>query len=111
MDNKRQIPQWLCPLFWNVNPQEVDLSGNRVLVVERLLNEGDQKALRWLFRTYSEAEIRDSVRHSRALSLKTARCWQNYFGLKGEEMRCFGTYLTGPDAICSPELVYSDKKE
>jgi len=92
MDNGHKIPTWLYPLFWDVNPQEVDLSRNRVLIVERLLNEGDQKALHWLFETYTEDEIRQAVLHSRSLSLKTARCWQNYFHLKEEEMRCFGTY-------------------
>ncbi|MEW6424424.1 MAG: hypothetical protein AB1523_06705 [Bacillota bacterium] len=49
--------------------------------------------MHWLFRTYSEREIKEAVLESRGFSPKTARCWQNYFGLREEEMRCFGTAL------------------
>ncbi|ACA60599.1 DUF6922 domain-containing protein [Candidatus Desulforudis audaxviator] len=104
MDGRYKIPVWLYSLFWDVNPREVDLSRNSTLVIERVLNEGDQKALKWLFRTYTEDEIRQAVLHSRSLSLKTARCWQNYFNLKEEAMRCFGMYSTGPATSYSPEL-------
>lgn len=104
MDGRYKIPVWLYSLFWDVNPREVDLSRNSTLVIERVLNEGDQKALKWLFRTYTEDEIRQAVLHSRSLSLKTARCWQNYFNLKEEAMRCFGMYSTGPTTSYSPEL-------
>jgi hypothetical protein len=99
MNATHKIPVWLYSLFWDVNPDEVDLLRNSVLVIERLLNEGDQRALSWLFKTYTEDKIREAVLHSRSLSLKTARCWQNYFNLREEEVRCFGMYSTSPAGI------------
>jgi len=90
MDDKHKIPIELYSFFWDVNPQEMDVQRNSIQIIERLLNEGDQRALKWLFGTYPEDKIREAILHSRSLSLKTARCWQNYFHLRKEEMRCFG---------------------
>jgi len=89
------IPVWLKPYFWDTKIETLDLQKNRVFIIERLLNTGDEKALSWVFGSYSHGAIRDAVQTSRGLSLKTARCWQNYFDLKEEEMRCFGIFSTG----------------
>ncbi|NPV73105.1 MAG: hypothetical protein HPY89_04810 [Pelotomaculum sp.] len=95
MDASGGVPGWLKSYFWDVNIRDLDLKANRVFIIERLLNEGNHAAVRWLFRTYSEGDVKEAVLKSRGLSMKTARCWQNYFGLREEEMRCFGTSSTG----------------
>jgi len=99
MDASVKIPGWLKIYFWDAHIQDLDLKDNCIFIIERLLNEGDQKALSWLFRTYTERKIKEAVLVSRGLSLKTVRCWQNYFDLKEEEIRCFGTRSTGPEKI------------
>jgi len=99
MDVSVKIPEWLEPYFWDVHIEDIDLKDNCVFIIERLLNEGDQEALNWLFGIYTEGKIKEAVLVSRGLSLKTARCWQNYFDLREEEMRCFGTQSTGPERI------------
>ncbi len=91
MGADNRIPGWLEPYFWDVNIQDLDLKNNRIFIIERLLNDGNQAAVQWLFRTYSNQEIKEVVLKSKRLSLKTARCWQNYYHLEEEEMRCFGT--------------------
>lgn len=88
------FPKWLKKFFWDVNLEELDLHDHRIFIIERLLNEGDHLALKWLFDTYSKDTIREAIKTSRGLTLKTARCWQNYFGLREDEMRCFGVLLT-----------------
>jgi hypothetical protein len=97
MDASAKIPRWLEPYYWDVHIQDLDLKDNCIFIIERLLNEGDQKALNWLFRTYTEGKIKEAVLMSRRLSLKTVRCWQNYFNLKEEEVRYFGIRSTGPE--------------
>ncbi len=91
-----KLPRWLKPFFWDVPVEKLDLQEHRIFIIERLLNEGNQHSLQWLFRAYSEGTIREAVTSSRGLTLKTARCWQNYFGLKEEEMRCFGIFSANP---------------
>lgn len=99
MDASLRIPGWLRPYFWDVCIQDLDPKDNCVFIIERLMNEGDQAALHWLFRTYAERDIKEAVLKSRGLSPKTARCWQNYFGFREEEMRCFGTRSIDPERV------------
>jgi len=92
MNEHQKIPSWLEPLFWDLDPQNLILNQHYIYIVERILNFGDLRALRWLFKVFQEETIREAVTISRGLTLKTALCWQNYFGLKEEEMRCTGTF-------------------
>ncbi len=94
---KRFMPEQFRPLFWDVDWDTLDIERNRDFIIERVLNMGDQLSVCWLCKEYSQIHILQVVKTSRRLSKKTARCWQNYFGLCEEEMACFGTYLTSPD--------------
>lgn len=89
---KMKIPPWLRPFFWDVDLETLDMEEHKIFIIERLLNEGDQHCLHWLFFVYSQEEIKEAVKTGRNLSPKTARCWQSYFGLREEEMRCFGRF-------------------
>ncbi len=91
---EEKIPSWLKPFFWDVYLEDLDLQTHQVFIIERLLNEGDHRTLAWLFQTYPEESIKAAVKASKALSVKTAGCWQNYFGLRKEEMRCTGIFST-----------------
>jgi len=84
-------------LFWDVNLDELDPARHKTFIIERILNMGDHLDLRWLWHTFSVPEIQEVVRSSRKLSKKTARCWQHYFELKEEQMRCFSTFSMSPD--------------
>jgi hypothetical protein len=93
------LPEMLRPLFWDAEWSAVDFNRNRTAVIERILNLGNEEQLAWLRRNVSLDEIRAVVASSRRLSRKTARCWQNFFGLREEEMRCFGMFSTNPDNL------------
>ena len=97
--NRSGLPEFLRPLFWDAEWAAVDFLHNKTAVIERVLNLGDQEQLAWLKQNVAPEEIRAVVLSSRRLSKKTARCWQNYFGLREEEMRCFGMFSTNPDNL------------
>ncbi len=90
METTSVVPEAFEAFFWDVLLEDVDLVHHRRFIIERLLNEGNQHTLRWLFEVYTEDEIKDAVCKSRGLNHKTARFWQYYFHLKEEELRCFG---------------------
>jgi len=94
MEQYNHIPPYLHQYFWDVDSRNLDLKEQNTFIIARLLNEGDHLALKWVFSTYKQKEILQAVKTNRSLSLKTARCWQNYFGLKEEEMKCFGKFST-----------------
>ena len=89
-----RIPSDFQCFFWDTKIEEIDLYKNKLFIIERLLNEGNEKTLAWLFNTYSREEIKEVVCKSRRLTIKTAYCWQNYFGLEKRDMNCFGKHWT-----------------
>jgi hypothetical protein len=99
MQKAQQIPSWLKIYFWDVSLEELDPIKHRSFIICRLLNEGDQHSLTWLFTTYSKEVIRDTVKASRSLTVKTARCWQNYFDLKEDELYCTGIRLAQKERL------------
>ncbi len=88
-----KIPDELEVYFWDVPVNEIDLKTHRNFIITRILNEGNHQAVVWLFATYDSTTIKNAVKTARDLSVKTARCWQNYFGLKEEELCCTGLRL------------------
>ncbi|MEW6229414.1 MAG: hypothetical protein AB1700_15215 [Bacillota bacterium] len=85
------LPPSLNKFFWDVDPKAVDIDKNYFFVLERLLEEGDDAAIRWVMSYYGDGQRLEVVRNSRRLSRKTARLWQNYYGLGEEEVRCLST--------------------
>lgn len=97
MNSEMKVPENFRPLFWDVEWEKLDALTHQEFIMERVLNMGDETAVRWIIDTYSLDKVESLVKTSRRLSRKTARCWQNLLGLKEEEMCCFGTYSTSPD--------------
>lgn len=91
------VPHEIAYLFWDADLEKLDLWRHRRYIIERALELGAETTVQWLFSVYGESEIKDAVRGSRRLSRKTASCWQNFFLLREEEMRCFGTFSMNPD--------------
>ncbi len=77
-----KLPAEVALYFWDVSLDDLDLDKHRKFIITRILNEGDHLAVAWLFDTYAKEIIK-----------KTVRCWQNYFGLKEEELCCTGLRL------------------
>ena len=45
-------------LFWDTNPEWIDIKKNARYVIERILDFGRPDEVRWLFKTYSKEEIK-----------------------------------------------------
>jgi len=61
--------------FWDVEPQSLDLERHKTYIIERLLELGDEAAVRWLFATYPKDDIRAVLRASRSLTSKSRNFW------------------------------------
>lgn len=99
MGKIEKIPDWLHPYFWDVAQDELNIQKHESFIIERLLNEGDHCSLSWLFKVYEKEVIKDTVKKSRCLSIKTARCWQNYFELREDELWCTGICLAQEEKL------------
>lgn len=82
------IPQNLHKYFWEYKVNEIDEDKFWFSVIERLLEYGDDEAVRWVINQYPKEKIIEVVKSSRCLSRKTANFWKNFFRLKEEEVLC-----------------------
>lgn len=88
----KTLPEEFYPFFWDVQPEKLDVQRNASFIIERLLEIGDDAAIRWVLASYPMETIEGVVRDSRRLSKKTVRFWQLIFGLEDEEIRCLSAY-------------------
>lgn len=60
---KVKIPSKMKWLFWSYDIKSLDLKDDRDYIITQTLNYGDWKDLKWLFKTYSEKEIKEIVKN------------------------------------------------
>lgn len=63
-------------LFWGVDPKTIDLEKNARYVIERVLDDGTDAEVRWMFNNYGWRFIRDDFNHcAHNLTPKSRNFW------------------------------------
>lgn len=77
------IPASLAPHFQEYEFQALDPVGDANLIIQRTLGHGSWREIRWLFRKYGAARIRQFVRErgERMLSPVAFNYWRKLFGI------------------------------
>ena len=83
------LPEHLRPLFWDVDFDRLRVEGHERYVIERVLEYGDDEAIRWLWRTFGSSDITDVVQRSRRISRRTANLWTLVLDIPRDQIRCF----------------------
>jgi len=66
-------------------------------VVERLLENGDTEAVRWVLARFDDEILRDVVCRSRKLSRRTARFWQQILQIPEDKVLCLNkSWINSP---------------
>jgi len=63
-------------LFWDVNPQNIDPQKNAQYVIERILDFGADKEVKWMWDYYEKPLLRKVVERSRCLRPETKNFWK-----------------------------------
>ncbi len=87
------LPEFLRPLFWEVDFDRLRVRGHERYLIERVLEYGDDRAIRWLQHTFSPTTVADVVRHSRKISRNTATLWALVFDIPREQIRCLSKHF------------------
>ena len=72
---KTTLPGTVQKYFWDCDIKELSLEEHRHFIIERILNFGDDDAVRWLLDHTKPASIKNVVQHGRNLSEKTRNFW------------------------------------
>lgn len=62
-------------LFWDTNPQKIDLQKNFKYVIERVADFGNDDEVRWVFDIYDKLLMRDVIKNTRNLRPRTQKLW------------------------------------
>jgi len=62
-------------LFWDTNPNKIDAQKNAQYVIERILDLGNDREVRWLWNFYDKAFLEKIVSKSRCLMPQTKNLW------------------------------------
>lgn len=82
------LPKFLQSYFWDIDCQKLDPKKYPQFILERILNYGNERSLRWAKSAFSEQKIKKAVLASRALDRKSRSFWFLIFGL-GKKTLCF----------------------
>lgn len=62
-------------LFWDTNPKNIDTRKNAQYIIERILELGRDKEVRWLWNFYDKQLLKKTVIKSRSLRPETKNLW------------------------------------
>lgn len=76
------LPADVARLFWDTDPEQVDLRAHRDYVMERVMSRGGWAAMCWLRETYSVDEMTDFlVRKGQRLAPRELAYWSLIAGV------------------------------
>ncbi len=62
-------------LFWDTNPKKIDTKRNAQYIIERILDFGNDKEVKWLYNFYNKSLLKKTVVKSRSLRSRTKNLW------------------------------------
>ena len=79
-------------LFWDCDPDLIDLKKNQRYVIERVLTRGFTEDFYILLKIYSTDEIKNALRKSKELDAKTLNFCCQFFNIPKNEMNVSSFY-------------------
>lgn len=75
------IPRYLRSLFWDVDCETFDPTSFPDYTIARILEYGDEDAVKWLRQTFTEGVIKRVIASERRLSPRSANFWALSYGI------------------------------
>ena len=73
------LPEMLRPFFWDADFQKLSIKRNSYSIISRLLELGDETAIRFLLKVYTQDETISVLRRSRSISRRSRSFWIMFF--------------------------------
>ncbi len=84
----QKLPKFLKKYFWEVRFEEIDLAKSRVYILKRILEYGDKKTVKWMWRNFKKEEIKNALCNFRGYSEKSANFWALILEIPREKVLC-----------------------
>ncbi len=87
----KRLPGFLKKYFWDVDFEKVDKKQSTAYIIHRLLDRGNDRAIRWMYKTYDKNLIKEIVIKRRGFSPKTANFWADLLDIDKSQIVCLQT--------------------
>ena len=84
----KQLPKFLQKYFWDVDFPKLEKKDYTLFIIERILEHGDEKAIKWLFQNFTKANIVKVLKRRRNLSPLSANYWSLVLGVSKNQIPC-----------------------
>lgn len=84
----RKLPGFLKRYFWDTDFLKLHKENHSQFIIERILEYGDKKDVKWLRNNFNHKEIKKALYNSRNISSKSANFWQLVFNLNKDKILC-----------------------
>jgi hypothetical protein len=96
----KKPPSFLKEYFWDVDFKDLNLKSNANFIAERILEQGDEKAIIWLIKNTPRNFLKKTVIRSRFLCPRSVNFWSLILGFNRKENLCLKKSLQRrPNAI------------
>ena len=75
-------------LFWDVDPKIIDPRKHATYIIERVMEFGNDKGVKWMWERYPLKSMRRVVKNSRGLSKMSANFWAIMLNIPRKEVFC-----------------------
>lgn len=82
------IPKFLKKYFWDVDFSKLDKKNYSQFIIERILEYGDERAIKWMRENFKLNQIKNVLQQSKNLSRKSANFWRFIFSLNKNKILC-----------------------
>ena len=82
------IPKFLKKYFWDVDFPKLDKKNYSQFIIERILEYGDERAIKWMRENFKLNQIKNVLQQSKNLSRKSANFWRFIFSLNKNKILC-----------------------
>lgn len=84
----RSVPKFLKRYFWDVDFEKLNIGKYNFYVIRRILEYGDEKAIRWMNSHFKRDEQIKALCATRDISLRSAHFWALIFGVPRRRVKC-----------------------
>jgi len=83
-----KIPKSLHGYFWDVDVRKLDPEKKPYFVINRLLDKGDFKAIRWVMKKYSKKQNKETFEKIRDFNVKVGNFWSLFLEIPAKDIVC-----------------------
>lgn len=83
-----RLPKFLHQYFWEIEAGKLNPTNKTFYIVERLMDKGDLKAIKWLFKHFSKKDLKKTYLSSRNISRFSRSFWAAYLKIYSLKTLC-----------------------